>query len=247
LAAGAPVYGDHVTIRQLLNHTGGVPDYAAIVSVTMDGFGQGRFRAWAPQELVALVADQPPSFPPGTSWSYSNTGYVLLGLTVEAATGNRLGQELHRRIFRPLGLRDSCFPVNALGIPSPMSCGYRLALSPRADVTGGQLVDVTLQNPSHAWAAGALVSGLQDLTCVLRALLSGRLLPPRRDPGFSTIVLSTPDGRQQLGIMVNVGERAPNPVSEAFLQGYRALGMRLLTLQGAPTRTAGWTLPWPTS
>jgi D-alanyl-D-alanine carboxypeptidase len=119
------------------------------------------------------------------------------------------------------------------------------------------------------------VSGLQDLTCVLRALLSGRLLPPRLLaemltavpvrpgslpvplydryglglvvlqtpvgrlvghpgglPGFSTIVLNTPDGRQQIGIMVNVGERAPNPVSEAFLQGYRALGMRLLTLQG---------------
>jgi D-alanyl-D-alanine carboxypeptidase len=82
-------YGDHVTIRQLLNHTGGVPDYAPIVSRTMDGSGQGRFRAWTPQELVALVADQPPSFPPGTSWSYSNTGSVLLGLTVEAATGNR--------------------------------------------------------------------------------------------------------------------------------------------------------------
>jgi hypothetical protein len=64
-------------------------------------------------------------------------------------------------------------------------------------------------------------------------------------PGFSTIVLSTPDGRQQLGIMANVGERAPDPVSEAFLQGCRALGMRLLTLQGASTRTASRTLPWP--
>jgi D-alanyl-D-alanine carboxypeptidase len=46
-------YGDHVTIRQLLNHTGGVPDYAATVSGTLDRFGQGRFRAWTPQELVA--------------------------------------------------------------------------------------------------------------------------------------------------------------------------------------------------
>jgi CubicO group peptidase (beta-lactamase class C family) len=50
---------------------------------------------------------------------------------VEAATGNRLGQELHRRIFRPLGLRDSFFPVDTPGIPSPMSCDYRVALSPR--------------------------------------------------------------------------------------------------------------------
>jgi D-alanyl-D-alanine carboxypeptidase len=113
------------------------------------------------------------------------------------------------------------------------------------------------------------------LTCVLRALMSGRLLPPRLlaemltavpvppgslpiplydryglglielqtpvgrlvghpggIPGFSTIILSTPDGSQQLGIMVNVGDPAPNLVSEAFMQGYRALGMRLLTLQG---------------
>jgi hypothetical protein len=59
-----------------------------------------------------------------------------------------------------------------------------------------------------------------DLSCSSRPV--GRLVGPLGGiPGFSTIILSTPDGSQQLGIMVNVGERAPNPVSEAFLQGYR--------------------------
>jgi D-alanyl-D-alanine carboxypeptidase len=95
-------YGDQVSIRQLLNHTSGVPEYLLVPLLELYGSRQGRFRSWTPRELVALVADQPPLFPPGTTYSYSNTNYVLAGLIVEAATGRTLGQELKRRIIRPL-------------------------------------------------------------------------------------------------------------------------------------------------
>ena len=57
--------------------------------LTLYASKQGRFHAWTPQELVALVADQPPLFPPGTGFSYSNNDYALAGLIVEAATGRR--------------------------------------------------------------------------------------------------------------------------------------------------------------
>jgi D-alanyl-D-alanine carboxypeptidase len=100
-------YGEQVTIRQLLDHTSGVPHNWAAVEQTLYRSSGGRFRVWTPRELVALVADQPPSFPPGTAWSYSNTGYLLLGLVVEAASRSTLGQELHRRIFGPLGLHGT--------------------------------------------------------------------------------------------------------------------------------------------
>jgi D-alanyl-D-alanine carboxypeptidase len=257
---GILAYGDQVTVRQLLDHTSGVPDYEAIGLRTLYGSRPGRFRVWTPQELVALVADQPPDFPPGTAWRYSNTGYVLAGMIVEAATGHKLGQELARRIFRPLGLRDTFFPVNAPGLPGPRSRGYSLPLGAEE----GPLLDFTIFNPSVAWGSGNLISNLGDLERFFRALLGGRLLPPRllaamttpvptgrpgfgyglglrvietpagrllghegAIPGFNNIVLSTKDGRRQLGVMMNE-EFATPAVYEAFNQVFMALAMGLL-------------------
>ena len=140
-------YGEQVTIRQLLNHTSGVPHNWATVEQTLYRSPGGRFRVWTPRKLVALVADQPPDFPPGTAWSYSNTGYLLLGLVVEAASGSALGQELHRRILGPLGLHGTSFPGTSSGIPSPRSRGYSLPLGPQGEPLDGPLLDVTAQNP----------------------------------------------------------------------------------------------------
>jgi CubicO group peptidase (beta-lactamase class C family) len=191
-------------------------------------------------------------------------------LILEAATGHKLGQELARRIFRPLGLRDTFFPVNAPGIPGPKSRGYSLPLG----LEQGPLLDFTILNPSVAWAAGALISNLGDLERFFRALLGGRLLPLRllaamttpiptgqpcfgyglglivietpagrllghdgSIPGFLNIVLSTEDGRRQVGIMRNE-EFATPAVSEAFNQVFMALAMGLL--EGAPL---GWPRP----
>jgi D-alanyl-D-alanine carboxypeptidase len=146
---GVLPYGDQVTIRQLLNHTGGVPDYVVEPIVRLYTVPGGRFRAWTPRELVSLVADQPPDFPPGTAWSYSNIGYVLAGMIVEAATGHQLGQELARRILRPRGLRDTFFPANRSTIPRPYARGYSLPLGQEQ----GPLLDFTVYNPSLAWGA----------------------------------------------------------------------------------------------
>jgi len=258
-------YGDQVTIRQLLGHTSGVPQDWATIERTLYGSRQGRFRSWSPQALVALVAGRPPSFPPGTAWSYCNTGYILLGLLVETAGGATLAQELQRRIVEPLGLRSTYLPSDAREIPGPMSRGYSLPVRPRGEVLDGPLLDFTVQNPSWAWAAGALVSDLEDLVGFFRALLGGRLLPPGLlaemlstipvppgsiplplydryglgllemgtpagrvvgqlggIPGYLSMVLSTPDGRRQLGVMSNVLV-APDAMYEAFMRTFREL------------------------
>jgi D-alanyl-D-alanine carboxypeptidase len=270
---GIVPYGDQVTIRQLLNHTSGVPDYTLEPLVRLYTFKQARFRVWTPRELVALVADRPPDFPPGTAWSYSNTGYVLAGMIVEAASGHKLGQELTRRIFRPLGLRDTFFPINRPTIPWPNARGYSLPLGQQQ----GPLLDFTVFNPSLAWGAGALISNLGDLERFFRALLGGRLLPPGllaamttpvptgrpgfgyglglavietplgrllghdgAIPGFLNIVLSTEEGRRQVGIMMNE-EFATPAVSEAFNQAFMALAMGLL--DGAPVGVASTSAP----
>lgn len=202
---GILTYGDQVTVRQLLNHTSGVPDYVVGPYVGLYTDPDQQFRAWTPRELVALVADRPANFPPGTAWSYSNTGYVLAGMIVEAATGDTLDRELRRRISRPLGLRDTFFPVNRATIPRPYARGYGFPLGQEQ----GPLLSFTVFNPSLAWAAGALVSDLGDLQSFFRALLRGRLLPPallaEMTTPFSTgrgfgyglglIVIETPAGR----------------------------------------------------
>ena len=124
------------------------------------------------------MADQPQAFRAGSAWSYSNPGYILLGLVVEAVTGHTLAEELDQGIFRPLGLRDSLLPGNDPDIPPPRSSGYSLPLGPPGQVPDDPLLDLTVQNPSWAEAAG-WVSTLGDLTRFFRALLDGRLLPPR--------------------------------------------------------------------
>jgi D-alanyl-D-alanine carboxypeptidase len=202
-------YGGQVSIRQLLNNTSGVPEYLLVPLLELYESKQGRFRSWTPRELVALVAGQSPLFPPGTTYSYSNTNYVLAGLIVEAATGRTLGQELKRRIIRPLGLRDTFFPVNRPDIPGRNARGYSLPLGDQGPMLDGPLLDFTVYNPSLAWAAGNLVSDLADLQRFFRALLDGRLLPPEllaemtttvpigqgAGYGLGLLVLETPCGR----------------------------------------------------
>ena len=122
------------------------------------------------------MADQPQMFPAGGSWSYSNTGYVLAGLIVEAVTGHSLGDELDRRIFRPLRLQDTDFPVNFPFLTGPHASGYSLDLDDDMKPIEGPLLDLTGYNPSSLWAAGNIVSNQQDLARFFRALFGGRLL-----------------------------------------------------------------------
>jgi D-alanyl-D-alanine carboxypeptidase len=78
-------------------------------------------REFTPRELVAVAETHPST---GTKWAYSNTNYIVAGLLVEAVTGHRVGQELRRRIFEPLGLRDTSFPVTTGQIPGYHAHGY---------------------------------------------------------------------------------------------------------------------------
>jgi D-alanyl-D-alanine carboxypeptidase len=167
-------YGGEITVRQLLNHTAGVPEYALIPRD--EAYRGNRFQSWTPRELVALIADQPQTFPAGSAWSYSNTGYVLAGLVVEEVTGHSLGSEVGQRILRPLRLRDTYFPVDFPFLVGPHARGYSLDLDEEGNPIEGRLLDFTVFNPSAVWAAGNIVSNEQDLARFFRALLGGRLL-----------------------------------------------------------------------
>jgi CubicO group peptidase (beta-lactamase class C family) len=100
-----PSYGKTITIRNLLNHTGGLPDYEDLMDATEKAKGP----TWTPENqiqdgkvLELLKKEKIGKFAPGTSWSYSNSGYVVLGVIVAKVSGKSYGEFIHARIFAPL-------------------------------------------------------------------------------------------------------------------------------------------------
>lgn len=198
--------GDRITLRNLLQHTSGVYDFTArfaeLFPSTEDLLRQ-RYRSWPPGELVALAAERSPVFEPGTSWSYSNTNYFLLAMVVQRATGRRYGSEVERHILRPLGLSDTEVPGDNPFLRGPHSHGY-------VPVRRDGLIepaDVTTFNPSIAWAAGEIVSTPAEVNRFLRALFTGRVLPPQ----LLQLMLSDPAGPR--GYALGIG-RFPLPCGD---------------------------------
>jgi D-alanyl-D-alanine carboxypeptidase len=161
-----------VTVRMLLNHTSGIGNYTNELFKSAEDLISVGTRTFTPIELARLGLSMPPTADPGAAWSYTNTGYLLLGMIVERLTGRRYATEIQRRILLPLGLWRSYFPGTDPHIRGPHSKAY----VPWLD---GTLRDFSVYNMSWAWAAGELVSTPQDLNRFYRALLAGRLL--RRD------------------------------------------------------------------
>jgi D-alanyl-D-alanine carboxypeptidase len=170
--------GVQITLRQLLNHSSGIYNYTDDQSFWASERLQPR-RVWAPEELVRTATAHPPLFAPGTSWSYSNTNYIVLGLVVESVTQRTVAQELEQRIFRPLGLTATSLPSTRT-MTAPFAHGYVGRGNELIPGTSrARRFDVTSRfDPSWAWTAGAIVSNGVDLTRFYAALLSGELLSP---------------------------------------------------------------------
>jgi D-alanyl-D-alanine carboxypeptidase len=122
--------GDRIALRHLLQHTSGIADYGESTVFrrfygTTDAIAGMRHRTWTAPELLAFIAGEPALFGPGSSWAYSSTNYLLLGLVIERLTGNSYAAEVERRILRPLDLRDTEFPGANPHIAGPHLHGYR--------------------------------------------------------------------------------------------------------------------------
>ncbi|MGW1867274.1 serine hydrolase domain-containing protein [Streptomyces mauvecolor] len=194
--------GRAITLRQILNHTSGIYNYTADPDfrklVFGPGFLQHRYDTWTPERLVRTAVAHRPDFAPGTSWKYSNTNYILAGMVIQQVTGRSYAQEAERRILRPLNLRSTSFPGTDARMPQPSGRAY--------STLGGapdQVYDVTELNPSIGGSAGEVVSNSLDLNRFYRALLGGKLLPPRQLAEMTTTVPSDeiPHSSYGLGLM----------------------------------------------
>ena len=156
-----------VTLRELLNHTSGVPDFLQSKKF-VDRYLADPDHPPAPAALVGFVADQPLSFPSGTRYVYSNTDNILVGLMVEAATHQSYAQALSATVLQPLGLHNTSLPTT-LALATPIFHGYEWEPpAPLADVTAGLA-------PGWAWASGGVVSTPADLNTFIRGYVGGRL------------------------------------------------------------------------
>lgn len=175
LLPGVLRHGSAITVRQLLDHTSGVPE--VLTTFPRPGtpaFLDLRERDWTTRGLVDRVADEKLLFEPGSQASYSNTNYLLLGLVIERVTGQTYAAAVEQRILRPLHLNNTSLPGRDPILHGPHAHGY---LDVHWQDGSSSLVDVTRWNPSLMNAAGDMISTTRDLNRFDRALLSGRLVP----------------------------------------------------------------------
>jgi len=170
-----------VTVRMLLNHTSGISDYDHVIFATAEDVERHRTTTFTPHQLVRIGLGQPRTGAPGAVFAYSNTNYVLAGLIIERVSRRSATDEVHRRVIRPLGLRQTYFPGTRPRIAGPHSKGY-------VPWYEGELRDFSVSNMSWAWTAGALISSMADLNTFFRALLGGRLLRPAQLAAMRTTV-----------------------------------------------------------
>ena len=151
------------TVRQLLNHTSGIPSYTDIGQRWLKRMGE----KMSPDSLVALTANDTLWFAPGKSWRYDNSGYVVLGMLVEKVSGKAYDQYLKERLFTPLGLSETMYCYNAPIIPHRAQ-GYG------RDSSGWH--NAGFIDMSQPFSAGALCSSALDLSRWDQALGTGKVV-----------------------------------------------------------------------
>ncbi|QOV34101.1 beta-lactamase family protein [Streptomyces ferrugineus] len=164
---GLPRAWGSVTLRQLLNHTSGLPDYSEAPAFVNTLIANPRHR-FDSRRLLDHVADQPLRFPPGTRYQYSNSDNIAVALMAEAATGVPYERLLGELVYRPLGLHRTSLP-QGYRMPAPYLHGYDVSPpAPPEDVS--ELISM-----SGVWAAGGIVSTPTDMTRFVRGYAGGRL------------------------------------------------------------------------
>ncbi|WP_442816097.1 serine hydrolase domain-containing protein [Streptomyces sp. NBC_01233] len=194
-----PVAWHQVTLRQLLNHTSGLPDYSASPGF-VDIISEDPRHRFDSRRLLDFVADEDLEFRPGSRYQYSNSDNIAIALMAEAATGRRYETLLRELVYEPLGLDATSLP-QGYRLPVPFLHGYQI------DPQTGPVDVSEAVSASGAWAAGGIVSTPKDLTAFIRGYAGGTLVSDRtRRQQFTFIpgALSQPPGpgRTEAGLAI---------------------------------------------
>ena len=155
--------GDIITTHHLLTHTSGIPNYTSFP----DFFNDKSRNPYTPTDFLKEFADMELEFTPGERFSYSNSGYFLLGVIIEKISGKTYEEMLHANIFTPLNMKDSGFDHHA-DILKNRATGY--------EKNGNSFVNSRYLDMSIPYAAGSLYSTVEDLYLWDQALYTNKLL-----------------------------------------------------------------------
>jgi len=194
------------TLAQLMNHTSGIPSWEDDPRWIREARGAAvdPHRPWQPADSLAYVDGKQALSPPGAEYHYSNTNYTLLGLAIEAITGQSLGSEIKRRILVPLGLQDTYLEGDQGAPPNRLARRYHFdtpvfrataGVAPSFTTARPGLLDVSDASLAPEWAAGGLVTTAHDLATFALALRDGRLLT-RKQLAFMQTWRPAEDGLQ---------------------------------------------------
>jgi D-alanyl-D-alanine carboxypeptidase len=160
-----------ITIRQLLNHTSGLPDYGAMPAYNL-ALKSDPANPWGVSEFLDSTLAQGYLFPPGQGWAYSNLGYLLVRLTIERLTQRSLQDTLEHLVFSPLQLSRTTV-AGSLASANVLTPGYSAGLD-----QDGMLRDITGRYHPGWVAHGVAISTASELALLVSALCSGQLLSP---------------------------------------------------------------------
>ncbi len=220
-----------ITLRQLMNHTSGIPEY-----IFTPGF-KAAIRAqphkvWRPEELLSFLLDAEPVFPAGQGWSYADANYILVGMIIERVTGRTFYQEVADRILKPLDLADTSpsdrpelkglvsgysTENNILGVPVEVAVGGRYAINPQFEWTGGGFVTTTLD--LARWASRLYGGDVLDGES-LRKMLDGVETAPGSNRWYGLGVMIRPSEHGQV-----VGHAGYMPGYVSMMAYYRDYGL----------------------
>lgn len=156
-----------VTLRQLLHHTSGLPDFSQSAAFQNELRADPRHR-FDSRRLLDYVAKEPLRFEPGSRYQYSNSDNIAVALMAEAATGTPYERLLRERVYAPLGLHETTLP-QGYRMPRPYLHGYAVTPSaPPEDVS-------EVVGASGAWASGGIISTPADMTRFIRGYVGGAL------------------------------------------------------------------------
>ncbi len=183
-----PEYGRTITIRHLLNHTSGLPDYEDL----MDKASAGKSPVWTESHQITdeevfklLQSEKRGKFSSGTHWAYSNSGYVVLGLIVARVSGQSFLEFLHERIFTTLKMDRSIAYVNGKNEVMDRAYGYSIG--------NGKILETDQSSTSATLGDGGIYSNLEDLAKWDEALSSHRLLS-ETEMQVAFVPVRLPDG-----------------------------------------------------
>lgn len=195
-----------ITLRQLLNHTSGIPEHVW-KKPFQDEVAKAGDRALTPEECIAWILGDAPVAAPGTRWSYADTNYLLVGLCIEAVTRKPFAEVLRTRVLEPLHLAETI--VNDRRALPGLACGMASGIGFHV---GPTVVDGRyFTNPAFEYCGGGLSSTTRDLARWCRELFAGEVIPAALRPdhvdgvpaargvadryGLGCFVVSSPHGR----------------------------------------------------